>query len=231
VKGFFVTGTDTDVGKTWFSGALLHRLNQAGLETVAMKPVSAGCKWQDGQWQNDDALLLMREMSSEADYQDVNPYAFEPAMAPHLAAEQAGVEITFATIEEKLKLLTANDQTVVIEGAGGWLVPLNKTQSVADLAQSIGLPIIMVVSIRLGCLNHALLTAESIQGSGLPLAGWVANIGEREYELANENIASLQKRLKSPLIGRLPFTEKYMPQVLAKSLDYELLLENIDLDQ
>lgn len=231
MKGFFVTGTDTDVGKTWVTAGLLTCLNQAGLKTAAMKPVASGCSRRDGQWQNDDARLLMQFMSSESAYEDVNPYAFEPAIAPHLAAAMSGTEISLPVIMQRLEKLAAAAQMVVVEGVGGWLVPLNADQSVADLAKEMGLPVILVVSIRLGCLNHALLTAQSVRALGLPLIGWVANICDAGFTLVNENIDSLQKRLPAPLLATIPYMHQFSADEVASHFDSHFLLSNFDQDQ
>lgn len=203
MRGFFITGTDTDVGKTWFTAGLLHAFNEQGLRTIAMKPVASGCKTIDGQLRNSDAECLMQHMSVQADYQQVNPYSFTPAIAPHIAASQAGQYIDLENIKQTAGRLAKSAEVILVEGVGGWLVPLNDTQTVADLAVTLQLPVIMVVAIRLGCLNHALLTAQSIQASGLPLAGWVANMCDVTDPVAQENIAALQQRLGSPMLAQL----------------------------
>ncbi len=140
-----------------------------------MKPVASGCEWQDGQWQNEDALALIQQADIKLPYSQVNPYAFEPAIAPHLAAEQIGQTISLNRIETQFAAMQLQADAIVVEGAGGWLVPLNDQQTIADLAKALKLPVVLVVAIKLGCINHALLTVQAIADSGLTLAGWVAN--------------------------------------------------------
>jgi dethiobiotin synthetase len=171
-RGLFVTGTDTGVGKTRVAVALIHALRAQGLRVAAMKPVAAGSA---AGGLNEDVVALMQATNVEADMRDVNPYAFEQPIAPHLAAHLAGVRIELSVIVEAYSRLAAVADVVVVEGAGGWRVPLNEREDMADLAQALGLPIVLVVGLRLGCLNHALLTAESIVHRHLPWAGWVGN--------------------------------------------------------
>ena len=161
---YFITGTDTGIGKTLIACALLHAFSAQGKRVVGMKPVAAGC---DDHGQNEDALKLRAASNVQATYGQINPYCFLPAVAPHIAAQQAGVEIQFARIASCYRELTAQAEVVIVEGAGGLLVPLNNTQDGADLALELGVPIILVVGIRLGCLNHALLTVAAINTRGL----------------------------------------------------------------
>jgi dethiobiotin synthetase len=203
--GYFITGTDTGVGKTVVTLGLMRRLQDRGHRVAAMKPVASGCRSTPQGLRHADALLLQRQASLPLDYQEVNPYAFEPAIAPHLAAAEAGSRIDLAMIRTAFERLAARVDRVCVEGIGGWLVPLNESQTVADLAATLGLGIILVVGIRLGCLNHALLTAAAIGESGPGLAGWVANLPSPAGERAGENIAALQARLAAPLLGTVPF--------------------------
>ena len=200
-QGVFITGTDTEVGKTVVSCALLEWLAEQGYSTAAMKPVASGASYIDQEWKNEDALALQKNISIQALYRDINPYAFEPPIAPHLAARQAGLEIEFATIKSHYQLLSSQADVTVVEGVGGWLVPLNEKQTLADLAVYLGLPVILVVGIRLGCLNHALLTAKSIEEKGGRLLGWVANIIEPDFAYQQDNIATLKQWIPSPLIA------------------------------
>ena len=207
MNGFFVTGTDTGVGKTWASMGLLELFNQQALTTIAMKPVASGCEVTAEGLRNEDADLLMKVMGAKASYDDVNPYAYAPAIAPHLAARQVGETINIDRIIQQAEQLSTRADRIVIEGAGGWLVPLNDDKTFADLAVALKLPVILVVAIRLGCINHALLSVESIQRSGLLLAGWVANTGLADSEGCGDiqaNIESLSARLSAPLLGTLP---------------------------
>jgi dethiobiotin synthetase len=207
-RGWFVTGTDTGVGKTQVSLALLRKLQQRGVVAAGMKPVAAGCARTASGLRNDDALRLQQQSSIELDYTLVNPYALEPAIAPHLAAEQAGVRLEMAVILDAYARIAARVEAVVVEGAGGWLVPMNEQETLAGLAAALQLDIILVVGIRLGCLNHALLTVESIQRRGVSLAGWVANCPGPADATTAANIASLEARIASPLLGELPWQDK-----------------------
>ncbi|OJW79048.1 dethiobiotin synthase [Thiobacillus sp. 65-1402] len=197
-RGLFVAGTDTGVGKTRVAVALIHALRAAGLRVAAMKPVSAGSA-PGGV--NEDVAALLQAANVPADMRDVNPYAFEPAIAPHLAAQQAGARIELGVIAEAYARLAARADVVVVEGAGGWRVPLNEREDMADLAQRLALPVVLVVGLRLGCLNHALLTAESIAGRQVPWAGWVGNHIDPAMAQAAANLDALRARLPQPCLG------------------------------
>ena len=202
-RGFFVTGTDTGVGKTTFAVALIHALRQRGLNVAAMKPVAAGCEEAKGQLKNDDVIALSAAANVKAHPQLINPYAFIPPIAPHIAAARTGVAIEFDKIKAAYAALSAQAEVVVVEGVGGFRVPLGAHLDTADMAHALDLPIILVVGVRLGCLNHALLTAEAIEHRGLKWAGWVANILEPNMDALDENIAELEMRLPSPCLGRM----------------------------
>lgn len=206
-QGFFVTGTDTEVGKTVISVGLIHALQQQGLKVAAMKPVASGCQMTADGLRNDDALALQQAADITVDYQAINPYAFEPAIAPHIAAQQAGVSIDLTKLLQGYQQLKSMSDAVVVEGAGGWLVPLNANQSIADLAVKINLPVVLVVAIKLGCINHALLTVESIRATGLDLAGWVAN-DFLDDEQHDEIIQSITARINAPCLGVVPRLKK-----------------------
>lgn len=201
-RGVFVTGTDTGVGKTRVAVALIHALRLQGLRVAAMKPVAAG---QAPGELNEDVVALRQAADVKGELRDVNPYAFEPAAAPHIAAAQAGVRIELDTIAAAYARLAAAADVVVVEGAGGWRVPLNEREDMADLAKRLGLPVVLVVGLRLGCLNHALLTAESIARRGLRWGGWIGNHLEPSMPLAAENLLALQARLPGPSLGVQPF--------------------------
>ncbi len=201
-RGLFVTGTDTGVGKTRVAVALIHALRAQGLRVAAMKPVAAG---QAAGALNEDVVALLQAANVPADVRDVNPYAFEPAIAPHIAAQQAGVRIELDVIAAAYARLAAAADAVVVEGAGGWRVPLNETEDMADLAQRLGLPVVLVVGLRLGCLNHALLTAESIAHRRTPWAGWIGNHLDPDMPCQAENLAALHLRLPGPCLGEQPF--------------------------
>ena len=202
--GLFVTGTDTGVGKSRVAVALIGRLAAHGGRVAGFKPVAAGCDWIDGAWRNEDALALQAAASVDLPYESINPYVFEPPIAPHIAAAEAGIEVTVAGLLDHYRRLREQADAVVVEGAGGWLVPLNERESLADLAVALELPVVLVVAIRLGCLNHALLSAETIRVRGLPLHGWVANLIEGETPRYRENIETLSGRLDAPLLGIVP---------------------------
>ena len=204
-RGVFVTGTDTGVGKTWVSLGLIAALKSEGLEVTAMKPISAGCESTAEGLRNEDALMLQREASAARPYDMINPIALEPAIAPHIAAAEAGVPIDLDRIEIAYSGLAADADVCVVEGAGGWLVPLGTQVTFADLVARLNLPVLLVVGIRLGCLNHALLTVESIRRRNLPLIGWVANRLSPDTLRAAENIESLETRIPAPRIATVEF--------------------------
>jgi dethiobiotin synthetase len=199
--GFFVTGTDTGVGKTLVCRALLYGFTALGKSVIGMKPVAAGAIRSANGLVNDDVVLLRVASNVEAPPQLVNPYCFEQPIAPHLAAEQAGAVIDLATIANAYRLLAALADIVIVEGVGGFCVPLNHNEDSADLAQRLGLPVILVVGLRLGCLNHALLSAQAIRAKGLQLVGWIANCVDPAMAAAERNVAALAERLAGPLLG------------------------------
>lgn len=206
MSGLFITGTDTEVGKTFVSTMLIKLLVDEGLNVSAMKPIASGAKEIDGMLQNEDALSLINASNVAAEYQTVNPYVFEPAISPHIAAEQAGIEVDCKKIKSSFDQLNKVSDVVVVEGVGGWYAPLSDHTTVADLAAELNLPIILVVGLRLGCLNHTLLTAQAIRQAGLPIAGWIANYVEKDFVSAKENIKTLQHFLHDfPLLGTVPF--------------------------
>ena len=204
MRGVFVTGTDTGVGKTLFCAALLLRLGATGVRAAACKPLAAGCRREDGRLVNDDAALLARLAPVRRPLEVVNPVALEPAIAPHIAAAEAGVTLDAARLAAACRAAAAGVDWLVVEGAGGWRVPLGAAETLADVAIRLQLPVVLVVGLRLGCLNHALLTAAAIRADGLSLAGWVANPLAPEMPRLEENIATLVGRLGAPLLARLP---------------------------
>lgn len=218
--GYFVTGTDTGVGKTLVSCALLHAFALAGKTAIGMKPIAAGC--EAGKWLDVEQLIAASAVSSAREW--INPYALVPPIAPHIAAKQAGVTIDLVVIQQAFYALQKTADRVIVEGAGGFLVPLGDRYDTRDLACALGLPVVLVVGLRLGCLNHALLTAQAIQASGLPLAGWVANQIDPAMASLAENIDTLQQRLAAPLLGVLPFREQPDAKAFATQLDTRLLV-------
>lgn len=198
MNGYFVTGTDTGVGKTRVAVALIHALRAQGLRVAAMKPVSAG---SEPGLLNEDVVALMQASNVAADVVDVNPYAFAEPIAPHIAAQQAGVNIELSVIAAACSRLAALADVVVVEGAGGWRVPLNENEDMADLAQRLGLPVVLVVGLRLGCLNHAVLTADSIIARQVAWAGWVGNHIDPSMERQAANLDTLRALLPGPCLG------------------------------
>jgi dethiobiotin synthetase len=195
---YFVTGTDTGVGKTLVSCALLHAFAEKNKHVAGFKPVAAGC---DGDGFNNDAKALRAASTATPSYEQVNPYCLRAAIAPHVAAQQEDVRIELSRIVTAYRDLAEQAEVVIAEGAGGFLVPLNEEQDGSDLAKELGLPIIVVVGMRLGCLNHALLTVRAIEDSGLECAAWVANVLDEKMAVLPENIATLQQRIAAPLLG------------------------------
>lgn len=214
-QGYFVTGTDTGVGKTTVSCALLRAFAAQGKRAVGMKPVVAGS--EDGQWRDVEQLIAASNISAARAH--INPYGFHPPVSPHIGAQQAGVEIDLAVIQCAYQTLSSQSDIVIVEGAGGFLVPLNVQQTGADLVQVLNLPVILVVGMRLGCLNHALLTEQAIRAAGLPLAGWVANCMDPQMLVLAENIATLKQRLDCPLLGVVPFENDMDTKKDAEFLD------------
>ncbi|MEE4184233.1 MAG: dethiobiotin synthase [Gammaproteobacteria bacterium] len=202
---WFVTGTDTGVGKTFVAAGLLAVARSRGLSTLGLKPVAAGCEERDGQWGNEDAWALQQHSSVKPAYTTVNPVALREPMAPHIAAEREGRALALAALATHCRSQFGTAEFGVVEGAGGWLVPLNADHTLADLAQQLGCDVVLVVGMRLGCINHALLTAAAIRAAGLRLAGWVANHIDPEMAVQDENVAALAERLDAPLLGRVPY--------------------------
>lgn len=201
-QSYFILGTDTDVGKTYIASALIRHFVQAGKKTIGMKPLASGCAPDENDTLvNEDVIALNAASNVQAPLALVNPYRFAPAIAPHIAAKQAEIEIDLDLIVNAYQQLRCMAEVVIVEGAGGFLVPLNPTQTLADLAVQLQLPIILVVGMKLGCINHALLTAEAIQARGLMLAGWVANEAAPNMAVFEENLASLQQRIAAPCLS------------------------------
>ncbi|WP_054286272.1 dethiobiotin synthase [Gulbenkiania mobilis] len=204
-SGYFLTGTDTEIGKTYSAVRLLQRWRAQGKRVAAMKPVASGCEvLADGRWVNDDVERLIAA-TGQTDRDAMNPYRFLPPVSPHIAAREANVAIDFSLIASRYARLAEEADVVLVEGAGGWLAPLSDTTFMADLARHLGLPVILVVGMRLGAINHALLTARAILDSGLPFAGWVANRVVPDQPFYAENLATLKAHLPAPLLLELPY--------------------------
>lgn len=221
-RAWFVTGTDTEVGKTAISCALLKAAEAQGLRTAAIKPVAAGC---DAQGHNDDALQLMECMTESMDYAQVNPVALRAAIAPHIAAEQEGRRMQAARIAGLCRgVMLGGADFTLIEGAGGWRVPINARETLADVAVHLQLGVILVVGMRLGCINHALLSAEAIRRDGLTLVGWVANQPGERMNCHDENLDTLRNLLPAPLLGEVPRLMPFSASAAAEILDIKGLI-------
>jgi dethiobiotin synthetase len=222
-KTWFVTGTDTGVGKTAVSCALLVAAAQAGLRTAAVKPVAAGC---DENGRNDDALRLMAAMTEVLDYDQVNPVALNSAVAPHIAANLQGKRLQANRLAGLCRgVMLGVADFVLIEGAGGWRVPINTHETMADIAIELRVGVILVVAMRLGCINHALLTAEAIRRDGLQLAAWVANQPGPRMDCHEENLDTLRQLLPAPLLGDIPCLPRWETRAAAGYLDIQLLVQ------
>ena len=223
-SGFFITGTDTDAGKTWVCLGLLKLLHDNNKITTVMKPVSAGCLMTNEGLRNQDAELLINAATIKPAYNKVNPYAFEAAIAPHIAAKQSNIDINITDIKLCFSNLKSQSDYIIVEGAGGWLTPINDKLSMADIAKELGLPIIIVVGMKLGCLNHALLTVKHILDMKLPVAGWVANSLQQNFTAINDNIDSLKTQLTIPFLGTIPYLAECNPEEIASHINKEKLL-------
>lgn len=222
--GFFVTGTDTGIGKTLMACALLHAFAARGLRVAGMKPVAAGATRTLEGLVNEDVAQLRGASSVMAAPQAMNPYCFEAPIAPHLAAQQAGVAIELDVIVAAYRQLSAQSDLVVVEGVGGFGVPLNERETGCDLARYLGLPVILVVGLRLGCLNHALLTAQAVRAAGLRLAGWIANRVDPAMAAADLNVGALRERLDAPLFADVAFSHAPEAARVAALFDLERLI-------
>ncbi|MGH1485120.1 MAG: dethiobiotin synthase [Cellvibrionaceae bacterium] len=222
---FFIAGTDTEVGKTFVSVTLLHAAKKQQLTTSALKPIAAGCEKTSKGTFNEDALALQQAISTQLDYERINPVALESAIAPHIAAAQEGRKVSAAQLLEACQpVLHGEQQFTLVEGAGGWRVPLNDEETLADFVKDLNIPVILVVGMRLGCINHALLTVEAIANDGLPLAGWVANQIDANMPVIDENLATLTARINAPCLGHIPFLHNAEPIDAVKYVDIGKLL-------
>ena len=203
MKGWFITGTDTGVGKTFVSAGLLRYLNGCGLSAAGMKPIASGCERTPDGLRNDDAMRIVEASTADLPYELVNPYSFEPPIAPHIAAAKAGVVIEMQRILDCFDAISSQVDCIVVEGVGGWEVPVTEDAGMPDLAVALGLPVMLVVGIRLGCINHALLTADAVRSRGLELAGWVANRVDIAVDEEQAIIEAIAKRIGAPLLGNI----------------------------
>lgn len=233
MAAYFVTGTDTDAGKTLVSAGLLALARHRGLTTLGLKPVASGCKTTPEGLRNADALALQAQSHPSVSYALVNPHAFAPAIAPHLAARQAGVTVTLDALVSRIREgLSRHCDLALVEGAGGWRVPLNDDEDLAELAIRLQLPVILVVGLRLGCISHARLTADAIAASGLRFAGWAGSLVEpafaAERETHDDNLATLARTLDAPCLGIVPRLTGSDPKRMATAASAYLELPDAD---
>lgn len=217
-RGVFVTGTDTGVGKTEVAAGLISAAAKLGLKTAGMKPVASGAELTLEGLRSADALKLMAAANLKKLYAEVNPYCFAPAIAPHIAALEAGVEIVLENVQRAYAGLCQGADAVVVEGVGGWQVPLAPALDLSDLVRALDLPVVLVVGMRLGCLNHALLTARAIRADGLEFAGWVANAIDSSFQRPEANLATLEAELGAPLLARLEHAPGRVTETLAPAV-------------
>ncbi|OXX72992.1 dethiobiotin synthase [Vibrio sp. V19_P1S1T109] len=224
IDAFFIAGTDTDVGKTVASKAILQALAAKDLVTIGYKPVAAGSEKTEFGLRNSDALHLMKAATQEMPYGDVNPYSLALPTSPHIAAKHEQVEIDYGVLSSKLAKHKANADIVLIEGAGGWRVPISDTDCLSTWVKQEQLPVVLVVGIKLGCLSHAILTAESIIADGLNIVGWVANRVNPGTEHYAEIIAMLESRIPAPKLGEIPYVPTVKRQQIGKYINVDPLL-------
>jgi len=220
-KPLFITGTDTEIGKTWASLAVMQALQNQGLRVAGMKPVASGSEMTPTGLRNEDALHIQQQASFEIPYKHVNPYAFAPPIAPHIAAQQRDVSINLKHIQQTAKVLQSQADVLVVEGVGGWRVPLGQQNSLVDLVKCLDAQVILVVGLRLGCINHALLSAEVIAQDGCKCVGWIANQLQPEVTEQNAIMETLKHRLSPDLIGVLPYQKQQNITALAASIEQQ----------
>ncbi len=217
---YFITGTDTDVGKTLCASALLFKAKSEGKKTLGLKPIAAGCEQTDEGLRNSDALALMAQSTEVIPYEQVNPITLEEAIAPHIAAQRLRKPLSADRVVGFLRgvLMINRADFTLIEGAGGWRLPLNPRETLSDSVKELQLPVIVVIGMKLGCLNHALLTIEAIQRDGLKIAGWIANQVDEHMLAYEENVATLHTLIKAPCLGEVPFMQAPNVEAIAQSL-------------
>ena len=218
IKGFFITGTDTSVGKTLVTTGLIRLFSEDGIKVAGMKPIASGCEVTEQGLRNEDAIMIMQESNIDLDYELINPYAYEPPISPHFAASECDQEIKLDHIVDKFTAISAQADLVIVEGVGGWQVPLGDDLNMSDLAEKLNLPVILVVGLRLGCINHALLTADAIRQKGLSLIACVASQVDPEYRRRDETLETLEKRLGIP-VQLIPQIENAKPEQITQYLE------------
>ena len=223
---FFITGTNTEIGKTWMTATLLTGLKEAGYSTLGLKPIASGCESTKDGLRNEDALCLQTHSTVSLPYQLINPFSFEAPAAPHLLAQKENVDLSVEQLLQRCNTaLSESVDYLLVEGVGGWQVPLNNHEMLGDFAMALGFPVILVVGMTLGCLNHALLTVESIRQTQLPIAGWIANRVDKDMLFFDENLQTLKDRIHAPCLGVVPYQESFDPSAMAKNLNLTLLEE------
>ena len=222
---YFITGTDTEIGKTVVTLGFMQAFSDTGLQVAGMKPVASGSEQTESGLRNDDALQIQSLCSMALPYETVNPYAFAEPASPHIAAEKAGVAVQLEPLLKAFNNIVATGtEAIIVEGAGGWRVPISKGLQTFNLVRALDLPVILVVGLRLGCINHALLSAEAIQADGIELAGWVANAVQPEYANEEVTIGTIKQAIKAPLLGQIPYRPGIEPATVAQALNVKILL-------
>lgn len=220
---FFVTGTDTEVGKTFISRTIMHIYEQKRKTCVGYKPVASGCVLTSSGLRNEDALCLQDASTMSLTYEEVNPYPFQEAVAPHLAAQRVGQEISLQGVADGYeRLLNKQADLTIVEGAGGWRLPVGNKRFMSEFVKQYEIPVVLVVGVRLGCINHACMTAEIIKQDGLTIAGWVANHVDAEMPFLTENVKTLKEHIDAPFLGEVPLVKS--PKEAADYLDITPLL-------
>ena len=220
MSALFITGTDTGCGKTEITLGVMQWLQSQGLQVLGMKPIASGCESTAAGLRNGDATRIQAQSSVALSYQQINCYSFAPPIAPHIAAAEAGIDISFPAIKRAADLLSQQADWLVVEGAGGWRVPLGADGALSDLVLSLDLPVILVVGLKLGCINHALLTVESIHASGANLIGWIGNQVDASMAVVDENIKTLQSEITAPCLGIVPHMAQPTAERVAQSLGF-----------
>ena len=229
--GLFITATDTGVGKTWVTIALMEALRLQGLKVAGMKPVATGCVETDNGLRSEDAILIQAHATQQHDYAVINPCAFRPAVSPNIAAALANVNIDLSRIAEAYRKIAAGVDCVLVEGIGGWRVPLGQDQMLVDLVRFLGLPVVLVVGLRLGCINHALLTAECIRSDNVRCCGWIANRLETDYEEPAQSLRTLENAIDAPCLGVLPYLPCFDATKLAEHIDPDIVMAVLDINR
>lgn len=218
----FISGTDTEVGKTWITLGIMQGFIRRGYNVAGMKPIASGSVVENGDLRNEDAVKIQALCSHKIPYSLINPYAFQEPIAPHLAAQKQGLDIQLPPIIDAYQEISSKVDIVIVEGVGGWRVPISESTQTVDLVNMLDIPVILVVGLRLGCINHALLSAEALLNDGISLLGWVANQVDPTYGQIEETINSISSAIPAPLLGKVPYLAEMNPADTEKSLDRQL---------